>query len=176
MITLQQYMDAVEYRISEGSNYTWDSFGQTAYRLESFKDIVDVDNYHISIVFDTTNKTVYAVEAHDYRNDRAYRYTNPLWVDAVRQEARRRNVDYDVAYDNVKFTDLEVEDDWLEKARAIVRGEDYDTRVKIPLELDKEELLTLMTAAHEQDITLNDYVERVLRKYVLEYEVGGSRV
>lgn len=175
MITLQQYMDAVEYRISEGSDYTWDSFGQTAYRLESFVDN-DVAKYHISIVFDTTNKTVYEVEAHDYIAGHAYRYTNPLWVDAVRQEAKHRGVNYDIAYDAVKFTDLEVEDDWLEKARAIVRGEDYDTRVKIPLELDKEELLQLMTAAHEQDITLNDYVERILRQYVLDYEVGGSRV
>lgn len=175
MITLQQYMDAVEYRISEGSDYTWNSFGQTAYRLESSVDN-DVYKYNISIVFDTENQTVYEVEAHDYITDRSYRYTNPRWTFAVQDEAERRGVDYSVAYDSVKFTDLEVEDDWLEKARAIVRGEDYDTRVKVPLELDKEELLTLMTAAHEQDITLNDYVERVLRKYVLEYEVGGSRV
>lgn len=175
MITLQQYMDAVEYRISEGSNYTWNSFGQTAYRLESELDN-NVYKYNISIVFDTTNQTVYEVEAHDYNSGRAYRYTNPRWSLAVRDEAVRRGVDYDIAYDSVKFTDLEVEDDWLEKARAIVRGEDYDTRVKIPLELDKEEMLTLMTAAHEQDITLNDYVERILRKYVLDYEVGGSRV
>lgn len=175
MITLQQFMDAVEYRISEGSNYTWDSFGQTAYCLESVIDN-DVAKYHIGIVFDTTNKTVYEVEAHDYTTHRAYRYTNPLWVDAVRQEAQRRGINYDIAYDSVKFIDLEVEDDWIEKARAIVRGEDYDTRVKIPLELDKEELLQLMTAAHEQDITLNDYVERILRQYVLDYEVGGSRI
>lgn len=172
MITLQQFMDAVEYRISEGSNYSWNSFGPTAYRLESIADA----KYNISIVFDTTNQTVYEVEAHDYSTDYAYRYTNPLWIDAVRDEAQKRGINYDIAYDNVKFIDLEVEDDWLEKARAIVRGEDYDTRVKIPLELDKEELLTLMTAAHEQDITLNDYVERILRQYVLDYEVGGSRV
>lgn len=173
MITLREYMDAVDYRITEGSEYTWNSFGPSAYRLESYNQEL---NYSVGIVFDTSNQTVYEVEAHDMANNHAYRFTNPLYVDSVRAEACARNIDYSVAYDDVKFIDLEVEDDWLEKARAIVRGEKYDIRVKIPIELDKEELLQLMTAAHEQDVTLNDYVERILHKYVLDYEVGGSKV
>lgn len=173
MITLREYMNVVDYRITEGSQYTWNSFGSSAYRLESYNEEL---NYSVSIVFDTSNQTVYEVEAHDMTHNHVYRFTNPLYVDGVRAEARERGVDYSIAYDSVKFIDLEVENDWIEKATAIVRGESYDTRVQIPMDFDKEELLKIMTAAHEQDITLNDYIERILRNYIVEYEVGGSKV
>ena len=173
MVTLKDFMEVVEYRITEGSEYTWTSFGPNAYRLDSFTD--RGSEYSISIVFDTKNQTVYEVEAHDYNNNRSYRYTNPLFVEAARNEAERRGVDFNEAYDDVKFVDLEVEDDWIDKAKAIVNGETYDTRVKIPLELSKDEMLNLMTQAHEQDVTLNDYIERILRNYIVEYEVHGRQ-
>lgn len=175
MITLKDYMNVVKFRITEGSDYTWKSFGPDAYRLESMP-AEDTIAYNISIVFDTKNQTVYEVEAHDNNANRAYRLTNPLYVEAAREEAKKYNFDYDVAYDDIKFTDLEVDEDWIEKATAIVNGESYDTRVQIPIDLDKEELLELMTAAHKQDITLNDYIERILRNYIVDYEVRGSKI
>ena len=39
---------------------------------------------------------------------------------------------------------------------------DTDNRVEIEIELADEEWFTLMKIAHEQDITLNQLVERVL--------------
>ena len=59
--------------------------------------------------------------------------------------------------------DLESDDDFIEKARAIRAGEDYDTRVSIPLDLPDDVLFTLMKQAHEQDITFNDHMENILR-------------
>ena len=66
------------------------------------------------------------------------------------------------AWDDVDFVDLEQEQDWLDKARSIVADEDYDNRVSVPLDLSDEEMLRLMTMAHERDITLNQFVEEIL--------------
>ena len=44
-----------------------------------------------------------------------------------------------------------------------------DGREDIVLNLDREELYRLMLYAHEQDITLNQLVENILRAYIEEY-------
>jgi hypothetical protein len=51
-----------------------------------------------------------------------------------------------------------------------VTGQDYDTRVSVPVELDDSELFELMRRAHERDITLNQLVEEILRA-VIEKEL-----
>jgi hypothetical protein len=159
MITLKQYFETINYRVSEGYTFQWQCYGPNAYGLES----VDMRFYSVGIVFDSQDQTVYQVEAHDHRNGRSYRLINPLFNDARRQECARRNLDPDEAYDTVKFIDLETTEDFLEKATAIIKGEDYDTRVSVPLELPDDMLFLLMKQAHEQDITLNEHMENVLR-------------
>ena len=47
---------------------------------------------------------------------------------------------------------------------AIKAGEEYDTRVSIPIDLPEEELMVLFKMAHERDMTFNDFVEQVLRE------------
>jgi hypothetical protein len=45
---------------------------------------------------------------------------------------------------------------------SIKAGEDYDTRVSVPLTVPDDVLFELMKRAHEQDVTLNQLVEEVL--------------
>lgn len=47
--------------------------------------------------------------------------------------------------------------------------EPLDGREDIVLNLNREELYQLMLYAHEQDITLNQLVENILRTYIEEY-------
>ena len=47
--------------------------------------------------------------------------------------------------------------------------EPLDGREDIVLNLNREELYKLMLYAHEQDITLNQLVENILRAYIEEY-------
>jgi hypothetical protein len=47
---------------------------------------------------------------------------------------------------------------------AIVAGEDYDTRVTIPLDFPEAELMVLFKQAHAADMTFNNFVEKVLRE------------
>jgi hypothetical protein len=76
------------------------------------------------------------------------------------------------AWDDVDYTDLEVDEDWLDKATSIVDGEDYDTRVQVPVDFTDQELLTYMKIAHERDITFNELVEEALRHAINEYNEG----
>jgi len=165
MITLKQFMDTCNYRITEGSEYGWQCFGPDAYRLDSWNG--DQDGHTLSILFDTRTQAVYQVEAIDYKNERAYRFTNPEFKQDFEDEVQDRGID-DMAWERddgspVQYTDLEVEEDWLEKARAIANEEDYDTRVSVPVDFTDEELLEYMIMAHQRDQTFNQFVEEALR-------------
>ena len=78
-------------------------------------------------------------------------------------EAKERGTDNTQAWDDVKWIDLETDDDWIQKSAAIVAGEEYDTRVVIPIDLPDDSAYALMKLAHEQDITFNQLIEKVLR-------------
>lgn len=165
---MQQFMECVNYRVSEGSDFTWDCWGPHAYRLDSWNG--NHDGHTITIVFDTKDQTTYSLEAFDYSRDRAYRWIAPAYRDAYTEEARVRGVDDLEAWEDVKFVELESLEDFWEKAHAIVDGEDYDTRVQVPLELPDDQLFELMKLAHEKDVTLNQLVEQVLRDAIEQHE------
>jgi hypothetical protein len=86
-------------------------------------------------------------------------------------EATKRDVDRDQAWDDVNYTELEVDDDFIQKCLAIREGEDYDTRVSVPLTLEDDEMFQLMKMAHEQDVTLNQLVEQLLRRVIEEQDL-----
>ena len=118
MITLKEFMEICDYRITEGSEYCWQCFGPSAYRLDSWNQ--DHEGHSVSIIFDTQTQEVYEVSAYDYRNNRAYRLINPDYKDAHDDEASNRNVDFNQAWDDVNYVDLDVDDDFIQKALAIV--------------------------------------------------------
>jgi hypothetical protein len=96
---------------------------------------------------------------------------NQDFAKKMTKEAKKRDVDRDQAWDEVNYTELEVDDDFMKKCLAIREGEDYDTRVSVPLTLEDDEMFQLMKMAHEQDITLNQLVENLLRRVVEEQDL-----
>jgi hypothetical protein len=162
MITLKEWMEVVNYRITEGSNFMWDCYGPDSYSLDSWNG--DQDGHSFTVIFDTKTQIVYEVQSHDYRTQRAYRLVNPDFASERNIESADRNVALNEAWDGVNYIDLEEDDDWFQKALAIEAGEEYDTRVTVPLDLDEHEMFTLMKMAHERDLTLNEFVEEILRE------------
>ena len=158
MITLKQFMETVNYRINEGGD--WNGFSQHAYSLDSWNG--NQDGHSLCVIFDTKTQDVYSVQACDYKNNRAYRLTHPDHTEDLDKDA----------WDDVTWIDLETDEDWLAKAKAIVAGEDYDTRVSVPLDLGEDELFRLMSMAHEQDITLNQLVIKVIQQVVDRHTVA----
>jgi hypothetical protein len=170
MITMKEWMELVSYRITEGSAYCWQCYGDNAYSLDSWNG--DHDGHSFTVIFDTTDQTVYEVQAHDYTNQRAYRMINEDFQKKHRKEAKRRDVNLDEAWDDVDYVDLDVDDDFIQKCLAIAAGEDYDTRVMIPVDFSDEDLLQYMKMAHERDMTFNAFVEEALRHVLEEVEAG----
>jgi hypothetical protein len=169
MITLKEYMELVDYKVTEGSEYCWECFGTNAYSLSYWNQ--DHSGYSICIIFDTRTHEAYAVEACDYKHNRAYRLINPDYKFVYDDEAAGRDVRANEAWDDVDYVDLDVDDDFIQKALAIIAGEDYDTRVSVPVNFTDEELLTYMKQAHERDITFNQLVEEALRAAIDEYKL-----
>ena len=172
MITIKEWMELVDYKITEGSNYGWSCYGPYSYTLDSWNRIHGEGGYSFSITFSTKSQKVYEVQVHDYTNDRAYRMINPKFQEKHRKEAKTRNVNLNEAWDNVDYVDLDVLDDFIQKALAIKAGEPYDTRVSVQVDFSDEDLLQYMKLAHERDMTFNAFVEEALRDAIEAVEDG----
>lgn len=170
MITLKDYLEAIDFRITGGSEYQWKCFGENARYLDC--DSPELNVYNVSCVFDSVDQTVYTVEAWDYANDRVYRWINPAYIKKHMKACAKHGVDVYSACDTMNYTDLDVAQDILEKARAIVRQEPYDDRVQIQVDFSDEDLLQYMKLAHERDMTFNEFVEEALRHAIKEVEAG----
>lgn len=163
MITMKDFMECTDYRITESSPFMWDCFGPNAIGIDYWNGTY-ADGVNVNIVYDAKTNFVYEMQAWDYANNREYRWIHPGYIEGHAAEALRRNVDHFQSIDDRKFIDLEVVDDMLEKAYAIGHGEEYDDRVIVPLDMNDEQLLQLMKLAHEADMSLNQFVEFILRK------------
>lgn len=169
MLTLKEWMEIVDYKITEGSDFGWQCYGKDVHMLDSWNG--EQDGHSFTVIFDTKNQTVYEVQAHDYVHNRAYRMINPDFQKKSKKEARKRDVNKDMAWDDVDYVDLETDDDFIQKCLFIKAGEDYDTRISVPLELEDDLMFELMKMAHEQDLTLNEMVEDILRRVIEEEEL-----
>jgi hypothetical protein len=164
MITLKEWMEIVDYRITEGSDYCWHCYGNDVHMLDSWNG--EQDGHSFTVIFDTKTQVVYEVQAHDYVHNRAYRMINPDFQKKNKKEAKKRDIDKNNAWDDVNYVDIEVDDDFFQKCLAIKAGEDYDTRVSVPMDFSDEELLQYMKLAHDLDITFNQLVEQALREAI----------
>jgi hypothetical protein len=171
MLTLPEFLELIDHRITGGDEYQWRCYGNHAHTIDS-----DGDNHSFSVVFDRLNQTVYEVTVCDYSNNRAYRMINPDFESKHNNEAADRNVPSNQAWDDVRYVDLEVDDDFIQKGLAIRDGNAYDTRVEVELDLDDDLLFGLMIQAHKQDITLNQLVEQILREAIAKHAAEKQSV
>jgi hypothetical protein len=164
MITLKDFMELVDYKISDGSEYLWDCYGAGA-RTMAYEDIDR--RVSINIVFTPNDQDVAELQVWDGPNNREYRWIHPAFIEGHAGEAIERGVDWKQSLDDRNFIDIEEPEDILEKARAVFLDEDYDTRVIVKLTIGRENEILLMEMAHEADLSLNQFVEKILREDIL---------
>jgi hypothetical protein len=167
---MKEWMELVDYKITEGGDYGWDCYGPNAYCLDSWNGVHGKGGYSFSIVFSTKTQKVYEVSVCDYTNDRAYRMIAEDKQKKHTKEAKELGVNLNEAWDDVDYIDLEVDDDFIQKCLAIKDGDDYDTRISVPLDLPDDLLLEAAMNAHRQGITLNDYINNALKELVDEFK------
>ena len=170
MITLKEYLEAIDFKITGGSEYQWKCFGDNARYLDC--ESQELNEFSVHCIFDSVDQTVYSIEAWDYGNDRVYRWIHPAYIKKHMKACAKHDVDVYSACDTMNYTDLDVAGDILEKARAIVRQEPYDERIQIQVDFSDEDLLQYMKLAHQMDITFNELVEQALREAIDKVESG----
>lgn len=158
---LEQAIKAFEHKIVGGSGFGWDCLGENARYLDFESTFA-----YGSILYDTDTFVVYEVTVNDKDDKYRYRYIDPNALDKLKSASKKRNIDFNKAWDNVEWYDLEVADDLLEKANAIFTGKPFDKRVQVPIDLTNDELLHLALEAHKRDITLNQMVENLLNEAI----------
>ena len=161
MLTLPEFLELIDHRITGGDEFQWQCYGNHAHTIDS-----DGANHSFSVVFDRDDQVVYEVTVCDYANNRAYRMIDPDFKSGHDNEAAARNVPANQAWDDVRYVDLDVDDDFIQKGLAIRDGNPYDTRVQLDLDLDDDLLFYLMKLAHQKDITLNQLIEQILREAI----------
>ena len=170
---LSEVNQALDHKITSGSEYQWNCYPDGRY-LDYESDFA-----HASVIYSTDNQTVYQAEISVKReawdeDKKPYRWLNPDYKDAFYKESKKRKIDTDMAWDDVKWVDLEVAEDFLEKATALFNGEECDTRVQMSVDLDEDVLLKLTMEAHKRDITLNKMIEIILQEVIDRHRVNGT--
>lgn len=167
---IKQIFETFNYQISEGSPYMWQCYGYNA-RFLDFEN----DKANASIIFDSQTQVVYQAEVWLKDSfESPYRYINCNFIEAHKKESLEKNVDLAIAFDNVKFVDLDLFEDFIEKAHAIWRGLPYDKRVLMPI--DEDTFYELAKEAHKQDITINTLVEKILRELIEREKTNNDPV
>lgn len=168
VITLKDFMKCAGNSITGGQEYLWHCYGESAMSLDHWNGKHGPEGKSLHCVFDIETAEVYEMQAWDYKNNREYRWTNPDFLQERVMEAMSRGIDDDVSIDDRKFIDLELAEDMIEKATAIMEGKDYDERILINLNMTQEEELLLMRAAHKKDMSVNEFVEMALKEKIDE--------
>ena len=163
---LSKVNEALNHRITGGSDYHWNCYGSEVRFLD-----FESDYAHASVLFDSVTQEVYeaTISAKQDGDDNLpgpYRWLNPETKDAYLEECKVRNIDPNNAWDDTNWIDLEVDEDFLVKANAVFNNLPFDKRVTVPLDLDDAEVFQLMKMAHDRDITLNQLVEEILQKVI----------
>ena len=167
---LSEINNTFQHRITDGSEYLWHCYGNNVRSIDYTSEYAC--GY---VIFDTETQTVYEVSVSPVVGSwdvepKPYRYIDPDYRVSHDAEAKDRHVDANQAWDDVMWVDLETEEDFIEKATAMFKGEKFDTRIQVPLDLDNDTMLKLSMEAHKRDITLNKMVEEVLRNVIAEHE------
>ena len=170
MIDLEQWMSAINYEIVEGWNPGWKTFGDYTHAYSATKSN-SFGKYicELNCEFSKYTKEVFLIEAHDLVNRRSYRWIHDDFKKKYEEDFVKYGLEFDYALDDVKFIDLSAESDILRKTMSIYEGITYDERVEVPLDLNDDEIYELMKRAHEQDVTLNQYVTSILVRYIADF-------
>jgi hypothetical protein len=165
---LSEVNETFNHQITGGSDYGWDCYGSNTWSIDYSSKYA-----HGYVVFDTETQKVYEVTVSPITDThKPYRYIDPNYRMSHDTEAKDRNVDPNVAWDDVMWVDLETEEDFIDKASKMFVGESFDTRIQVPVELDNDTLLKLTMEAHKRDITLNKMIEEILRELIVNETVA----
>lgn len=161
-MNLKDLLEVVNYQYESGGKYQWNCYGDDAY----FIDFKTVSGKAIGGAVVDTAGEIYEAHVEVPNEPLCYRIVSPDYFPDYVAEAKSRNVDPYQAWDDVRYTNLETEEDFLEKFDAIVHERPFDRTIEIPLHLSEKDQLVLFRMAHESGMTFNAFMVQVLEDAV----------
>jgi hypothetical protein len=149
-------LQAAKGRVSGGSEFQWKCWDDA-----QFMDLSDIDGEEIAgCVFNRKTHDVYSVEAHVYDDKISYRWVDPDWKQALKDEANARGIDNKNAYDDVPFIKVKHEDEILSLLTHIVHKtyvhSKHDPKLAAAAEMmAEEERFATPTRRHDDFENLN---------------------
>lgn len=124
-VTLKSFLIAVDHQIQEGSPFGWVCYGSNARWLDcgNFQGFGTNPYWMASVVFDTKTLTVYEVRLHDCddpENPKSWRWVNPKFEQASKDEHASRGYRYKEASECNDFIDYKEPDKILKKITKVV--------------------------------------------------------
>jgi hypothetical protein len=168
---LTDWLLITEGRVTEGSEFGFDCYGDRAYSLSYWNGLHGEAETSTHVVYDRDTFDVFETDVYDGAKNKSYVWRDPSYAGLYNAEIAAKNVDYEPEWPEIE---LETVEDFTEKATAIMNGEEYDDCVSVPLNLDKHEMLALMLLAHERNITLNQLINAALREELDKKELAET--
>ena len=155
MIKLHKFLNVIAYNVHDKA------FLENSIYNQETDLVCEISNgsadYYLTCIFDVISQEILEITAEDYKQGNYYR-----WITEDFADQQKNNINWV----GKKYHELELAEDMLEKATAIVSGKDYDTRISVPFELSDEDFMLFARSAHEKDITFNQLVEVALRSAI----------
>lgn len=98
-----EVISAANGRVKGSADYTWRCFGDASRYLDIGNE---ESGQQASVIFDTDDGTVYAMEIFLLQGTTAFRWLDDRYTDLFLKECSERNVDPSWAFDNVKFQNI----------------------------------------------------------------------
>lgn len=114
----------------------------------------DKENVNLRLYQDISTGELVAVTVYDPKE-----FINYVWEKD--KEAYPLNL---INYNNQKSCiELTVLEDIFEKSEALVNHKEYDKRIMVDVEIDEDVLQFIYKEAHKMDITVNQYINNVMK-------------
>lgn len=169
---LDLVLSKIEYNVGEVSEFLWKSLGDC--RIWAFNNI---DNEEVGTFVVNKFGDVLALEVYHTRDDEetvCYR-----WIqENHREEYLKEDLENSFGFnedEKTKFIDLDEEEDCLEKLKAIVNLEDFDSRISVVIDIDDSDFIQISKMAHNADITFNQQVNLILASFVDEANIKQKK-
>lgn len=133
MSLFQEMIVAADYKISEGSEYLWKCYGPNARFLDFKSEEFEIE---ADMVFDSKNQTVYS--ACLFLKDKCYRWMNPDFIKAFKEESYDKNIDPRMAYEGTNFNECDVWSDFTEKVNQAFTTGQCSADILVSLEMTDE--------------------------------------
>lgn len=151
---LPLFMKLSKNRITDCYEHQWASYNKA--QVLCFEDDKLNSSFHLSIAYLPADMEYVALEVKDWSSSTRYILANPKFASAISDDYIRHEVD------DEKFIFLEVLEDFVEKASAIISRKPYDKNILIELDLPESDIEALTQQSENLGKTLNDYLVEVI--------------